>query len=385
PAGGKGVLGEWFKERIPWLRDAAQTAAVVEAARAQGAQSETGGGRVASEFAAIARLVDANGSDAGLLHQYLAQLSRLRTRLNQIKMQGDPGPAARQLMQQTLDASGSELADALRFVDEQMLVGMQDAQKQALRPVLVRPLMQTYAVILQPVESELNKTWQAQVLAPFQANLAAKAPFTAGAAQAQPEEIAQVFGPAGAIAKFAGDALGQLVVRRGDALTARTWAGMGVVLNPQVTQQFAAWVAPAGGAAQAETDGRKQFQLRALAPRGALEYTVEIDGQSLRSRDTAGWVTMVYPGGSGAGLAAVTAVTSGGQTVDLFRAADGDGLKRLIEAAARKRRDDGSFELTWSQGAVAVPVELRLLTPAPGGARSLAGIQLPARVAGAAP
>ena len=140
-----------------------------------------GAGPVGREFAGVARLVGIKEKDASLMTGYLDALSKLRSRLNQLKNQGDPGPGAKQLMQQTLEGSGSELADALKYVDEQMLTGMSDSQKQMLRPLLVRPLVQTFAMIVLPSESEINKTWQAQVVEPFQKNLADKYPFSPGA------------------------------------------------------------------------------------------------------------------------------------------------------------------------------------------------------------
>jgi type VI secretion system protein ImpL len=81
-------------------------------------------GPVGREFAGVARLVGIKEKDASLMTGYLDALSKLRSRLNQLKNQGDPGPGAKQLMQQTLEGSGSELADALKYVDEQMLTGM---------------------------------------------------------------------------------------------------------------------------------------------------------------------------------------------------------------------------------------------------------------------
>jgi hypothetical protein len=114
-----------------------------------------------------------------------------------------------------------------------------------LRPLLVRPLVQTFAMIVLPSESEINKTWQAQVVEPFQKTLAGKYPFAPGAQmQATPSEIGQVFGPEGAVAKFVGATMGPLVVRRGDVLSSRTWADIGVTLAPQVVSGFPGWVAP---------------------------------------------------------------------------------------------------------------------------------------------
>src|SRR6185312_17521735 len=92
-------------------------------------------GPVGREFAGVARLVGVKEKDASLMTGYLDALSKLRSRLNQLKNQGDPGPGARQLMQQTLDGNGSELADSLKFVDEQMLTGLTDDQRKSLRPL----------------------------------------------------------------------------------------------------------------------------------------------------------------------------------------------------------------------------------------------------------
>ena len=83
-------------------------------------------GPVGKDFAGVARIV-AERDNSSLLRAYLQHLSKLRTRFNQISNQGDPGPGARLLMQQTLDGNGSELADALKYVDEQMLTGMDAA------------------------------------------------------------------------------------------------------------------------------------------------------------------------------------------------------------------------------------------------------------------
>ena len=136
-------------------------------------------GPVGREFAGVARMVVIKDQGASLMRGYMDQLSKLRTRFNLIKNQGDAGPGAKQLMQQTLDGGGSELAEALKYVDEQMLTGMTDQQKAAIRPILVRPLMQSFAVIIKPTEAEINKVWTAQVLQPFNQNLSVKFPFSA--------------------------------------------------------------------------------------------------------------------------------------------------------------------------------------------------------------
>jgi type VI secretion system protein ImpL len=386
----RGVLA-WFREVV--LRqapsEARQVADSLGPLPVGGAQ---GPGPVGREFAGVARLVGVKEKDASLMSGYLDALSKLRTRLNQLKNQGDPGPGAKQLMQQTLEGNGSELADALKYVDEQMLTGMSDSQKQMLRPLLVRPLVQTFAMIVLPSESEINKTWQAQVVEPFQKNLAAKYPFAAGAQiQATPGEIGQVFGPDGVVAHFVGATMGPLVVRRGDVLSSRTWADIGITLAPQAVSGFPGWVAPLSANGVASTNGPQTvFQLLPLAAPGVTEYTIEIDGQQLRYRNTPpAWANMVHPGPTGVAGARVSAVAFDGRTVELFNEPGQFGLQKLIEAAAKKRLDGTTFELRWSSGNVAVAVNLkRISSPDSGGAgdaqagRGFHGLRLPDAIVG---
>ena len=368
-------LAQWFKAR---LFERAPAAGAVAAALPQA-------GSLGREFAPLAALLAPRDKDGSLLRAYLAHLSRLRARLSGIRNQGDPGPGARQLMQQTLDGTGSELADALRYVDEQMMAGLDDTQKQMLRPLLVRPLMQVFAGLVAPAEAEINKTWQAQVYQPFSRNLAGKFPFApGGGAEASQAEIGLVFGPEGAIAQFVASSLGALVVRRGDVLAPRTWADMGISIAPQILQRFPAWMAPvaSGGVA---SSAQTVFQLLPHAGSGLAEYSLEIDGQLLRFRNgVAQWTNMVYPGPQGASGVRISGVTLEGKVVELFSDSGAAGLRHMIDAAARTRKEEGVHELRWSSGGVAVTVDLRI-TSAPGsgqGDGGFRGMRLPENVAG---
>jgi len=386
----RGILG-WFREVV--LRQAPSEARQVADAMgplpAGGAQA----GPIGREFAGVARLVGVKEKDASLMTGYLDALSKLRSRLNQLKNQGDPGPGAKQLMQQTLEGSGSELADALKYVDEQMLTGMSDGQKQMLRPLLVRPLVQTFAMIVLPSESEINKTWQAQVVEPFQKSLAAKYPFAPGAqVQATAGEIGQVFGPEGVVAKFVGTTMGPLVVRRGDVLASRTWADIGITLAPQVVSGFPGWVAPLSANGVAASSGPQQvFQLLPMAAPGVTEYTIEIDGQQLRYRNTPpSWVNMVHPGPQGSSGVKISAVTFDGRTVELFGEPGQFGLEKMIGAAEKKRLGPGVAELRWSANNVTVGITLKVVSNAGAGggdaqaSRGFNGLRLPETIVGRA-
>lgn len=387
----RGVI-DWFKETI--LRQS--PSGINVSVNFAGTNTQIPMGPIGTEFAGVARLVATKDKDASLMRGYMEALSKLRSRFNQIKNQGDPGPGSKQLMQQTLEGSGSELSDALKFVDEQMLVGMADAQRKAIRPILVRPLIQAFAVIVRPTENELNKTWLAQVYDPFQKTVAGKYPFSPDSKiEATSSEIGQFFGAEGATSKFVTTVMGPLVVRRGDALVPRTWADIGIALAPEVVTGFPGWIAPlsAGGAAapaNGGADAQTVFQIQPLPASGVTEYTVEIDGQQLRYRNTqAQWTNFVWPNPQGAAGARVIATTFDGRSLEMVNYPGRFGLEKLINSAQRKRKDNGVFELTWVNGATTISIDLKIISSpqassgsgsSAGQSQGYRGLRLPAMV-----
>ncbi|MEN9427463.1 MAG: hypothetical protein RLZZ220_1812, partial [Pseudomonadota bacterium] len=355
-------------------------------------------GPIGREFAGFGRLALPREGGEPLLDTYLKQLSKIRTRLNGLQNQGDPGPGAVKLMRETLDGGASELAEGLRFVDEQMLTGMPDAQRAVLRPLLLRPLLQSYAAVIKPASEELNKTWEAQVYEPFNRKLAIKYPFAPKSGiEASPAEIAQMFGPEGAIAKYVDGAMGPLVVRRGNTVTPRTWGELGLVLQPEFGNGFARWVSPLEGGAAADAGGgsagqaQTVFMLRPQPAEGTTGFVVEIDGQKLAYRNgPTQWNNFVWPNAAGAPGARIVATTFDGRTVEVINVPGRFGLEKMINAARRTRQPDGSFRLVWASEGVEVGVDLRIVSStqvqaaAPAGqgggaARGLGGLVLPAR------
>lgn len=385
-----GVTG-WFKRLFSSKTQAAQNAGVDLDVNLSGGSATAG--PVGIAFSGLARIV-AKQDNASLLNGYMDTLSKVRTRFNVLKNQGDPGPGARELIQQTLDGSGSELADSLKFVDEQMLTGLTDDQRKSLRPLLVRPLMQAFAVAIEPASNEVNKVWNAQVYQTFETSLANKYPFSGDAkVEAGASEIAQVFGPDGAISKFVGTTLGPLAVRRGDTLSPRTWGGMGIVLSPDFTNGFARWVAPLAGAAATSGGGAAEpqtvFQIMPQPGQGTTEYTIVIDGQQLRYRNTPPqWTNFVWPNPAGSPGATLTATSFDGRTIELVNEPGRYGLEKLINSAQRTRNPDGTFSLSWTQGSVTVALSMKIIStsqPTSGGnapqQQSLRGTRLPESVA----
>jgi type VI secretion system protein ImpL len=388
----RGFVG-WFKEVILRQAPPGTVQAADLSTDAQGGAPQMGA--VGREFAAVSHLMVARGEakDQSLMKGYLDALAKLRSRFNQIRNAGDAGPGSTAWVRQTLDGNGSELADALRYVDEQMLNGVSDSAKATLRPMLVRPLMQSFAVLLKPAEAEINRTWTAQVYEPFNQTLAGKYPFSPNAkVEAGAAEIAQVFGPEGAIAKFTEKTIGPLAVRRGDMLSARTWADMGLAFTPEFIANFPRYVAGQGGAATgAAAANQTQFQLMPMPAAGLSEYGFEIDGQVLRYRNGMQvWSNFVWPNPGGQPGVKITATTFDGKVVTVLDEPGANGLQKMISSAQRKKKDQGLFELSWTSGTVTVGVNFRMISsPQVDGSGSvkqgLQGLGLPLTVIGSPP
>jgi type VI secretion system protein ImpL len=220
-------------------------------------------------------------------------------------------------------------------------------------------------MIVLPSEAEINKTWQVQVVQPFQKTLATKYPFdTSAHVEASSAEIGQFFGPDGVVAKFVNTSMGPLVTRRGDVIEARTWGDIGLSLSPQVVSGFPGWVAPLSANGVAQSGGGTVFQIQPLPAPGTQEYTLEIEGQQLRYRNTpATWTTMVHPGPQGVSGARISAVTFDGRTVELFNEPGVYAINKMFEVAKRKKTGNVN-EMTWSANNISVTINLRVTSSA---------------------
>lgn len=341
-------------------------------------------GPIGKAFEGFARLVAPQDGSA-LIDSYFETLGKLRARLNAIKTQGDPGPGSRQLMQATLGNEGSELNAALALVDEQLLNGLDESQRKALRPLLLRPLTETFSALVPPTQTEVNRVWTAQVYEPFQGGIGRQYPFDLSAdVDAAAADVAAIFGASGAVATFNKDALGPLVIQRGNLLESRRWAGVGITLSPELVSGYGDWVSgqPGGAAAQDTTI----FQIQPQPAIGAIEYTLEIDGQLLRYRNTPpAWQTFQWPNPGGVPGAKLVAVAGDGRTIELANAPGGNGVARLMAMATQENRNENST-LTWAKDGVSISVLMRMIRRPGGGSGDgdwQRGLQLPASVAGA--
>jgi type VI secretion system protein ImpL len=374
-------------------------------------------GVLGTEFAPLHNIVQIreDNQKRSFLTVYLSNLSQVRTRLNKIKSAGDIGPGSLEMVKQTLNEGGSELNATQQLIDEQILAGATDSLKKLLRPLLVKPLTQSFSVIMTPAQNELNKIWAAQVYQPFNSDLAQKYPFTANArVEATGAEIGRVLGETGSVGTFVTAKLDPLVTRRGDQLSAKTWNEIGIHLEPKFIADFPRYLAPVGGGAStgslivsgaaspaATPSGPAQttFQIMPEPVAGLSEYTIEVDGQRMRYRNgLQEWTSFVWPNPSSQPGVKITGVDFEGRLINILDVPGAYGLERMMSSAQRKKLADGTFELKWSSAAAPqatatalVAVKFRLISggssqpsasntttaaDSPAGGNSLKGLQL---------
>ena len=120
------------------------------------------------------------------------------------------------LVKQTIDEQNSIFNITQKFVDEKMSVGSNELDQQLIKKLLSVPLTRSFESLMIPAQAEMNKLWQIQAYQPFSGNLAQKYPFSSQASlQASSQEINQIFGENGSIARFVKEHLDPLVIRRG--------------------------------------------------------------------------------------------------------------------------------------------------------------------------
>ncbi|UXY14571.1 type VI secretion system membrane subunit TssM [Chitiniphilus purpureus] len=324
-------------------------------------------GQLGQQFAVLAAVAGSNSQESPLMAGYLEQLAKLKAKLSQLAGNDDPATASRQLMQATLGGSGSEFADTLLYVDNNMLGSADAASKEMLRPLLVRPLLQSYAALMPPVEQDLNLAWQREVYGQWR-TLASKYPFSDAQNEAPLSEIARFVKPNdGTLDKFIDKYLNGLVLKRGGQLVPRTWGNQGVRFNPAFLAG-AGRLSALGGNLLQEGSDNSRFELQPVPTPGLSEITVEIDGQTLRYRNgPQPWQAFSWPGTTGSQGARIQVVAFNGVSTVVANQPGRMGFMRLLGQARVNDSEMNAGQLEWrmksgNQESDAVRVNFRMVS-----------------------
>lgn len=302
-------------------------------------------GALGAQFAGLQAFVG-DGQSAAPIDEYLAQLAKIKLRLAGIAVASDPAEGARQMMLATFTGAGSEIADAGQWVDNGFLAAQDANARTVLRPVLVRPLLNSFAALIVPVEEEVNREWAQEVYGAWK-NLAAKYPFADSQNEAPMNEIARFLKPGdGILTRFVDKQLAGLVTRRGETITPRTWANLGIRLNP-IFLAGAGRLTAVGGSILQDGDGTR-FELQPIPTPGFSEILIEIDGQTLRYRNgPQPWTTFAWPNATQVQGARLQVVSFSGVTTPIAHHTGRMGLMRMLSQARANQASAPVATLEW--------------------------------------
>jgi len=299
-------------------------------------------GQVGGAFSGIALLV--KGSNPPI-NGYLAQLAKVKAKLATIASTDAPGIPARSALVGTLNGAGSEMADALAYVDNTLLTPVSADTKEMVRPMLVRPMMQSYSSVVGPVTQDINRAWQTEVMPQWRL-LSAKYPFKNSNNIASIEEINHFAKPNdGVFDQFVNKYLNGLVQKQGDGLVARNWGGMGLHLNPAFLAAAARLSALANSQAQSGTSS--SFELQPMPTPGLADISFELDGQELHYRNGAQvWQQFTWPG-TGQPGARIQATSYSGASMVISSQSGRMGFMNLLANATVEQDNGDSAVLSW--------------------------------------
>src|SRR5690606_7515146 len=337
----KGFIA-WFKRKV-LQRD--------DVKLAQNSASHLSHGVISKDFQLFYQIVRSRDDlqNRSLLDEYMQSMAKVRSRFNDLKSSGDIGPASMILVKQTIDEQNSIFNITQKFVDEKMSVGSNELDQQLIKKLLSVPLTRSFESLMIPAQAEMNKLWQIQAYQPFSGNLAQKYPFSSQASlQASSQEINQIFGENGSIARFVKEHLDPLVIRRGYSLTSKTWQELGISLNPAFIASFQNYVAPVHGLATGELNhtnpktvnlNQSNFQFYPLEQSHLLAYTIDIDGQRmLFENGVQQWVNFIWPNPGTIPGARITVIDLEGKTHTIFDEPGEYGINRMIDNAQRTQK-----------------------------------------------
>ncbi|MDR0635291.1 MAG: type VI secretion system membrane subunit TssM [Azoarcus sp.] len=288
-------------------------------------------GELGKQFAFLAALVGDDKQASPSMSDYLERLARLKARFGKIAAADEPGLEVRELVEATLNGKGSEFVDTMQHIDDIMLAPAESAFRDALRPLLTKPLLASYAVLIPPIAEDLNLLWESEAYEDWK-ELAGKYPFSNAPDEAEFSEIANFAKADGALDAFIDTILGDLVTRRGNQIAARHWNGMGVRLNPAFVTNAERLLAFSAMLRRGET---ARFELQPVPTPGLSEIKVEIDGQTLRYRNgPQPWQTFKWPAGEQQG-ARIQAVAFDGASAVVANQPGRMGLIRMLNESTR--------------------------------------------------
>ena len=291
---------------------------------------------------------DGAGSNGNLSFQsWLARVTQVRLKLQQVTSAPDPQAMAQRLAQTVFQGKAIDLTDTR---DYGSLVAASLGQEwngfgQAL---FVQPLDLAWRQVLAPAAGSLNARWQSTIVSQWNTAFAGRYPFKATGSDASLPLLAQFLrSDSGRIAAFLKTNLSGILHQEGSHWMVDTAASQGMTVSPAFLKAINQ-LADISDIIFAQGDAGVRFELMARPSRDVARVQLAMDGQSLDYfNQMPGWQSFTWPGNTyypGVDLSWRTVNTE----MRLYEHTQGNwGFIRLLDKALITPLDSSRTRLVW--------------------------------------
>ncbi|KAB8311650.1 type VI secretion protein VasK [Erwinia endophytica] len=291
---------------------------------------------------------DGTGSNGNLSFQsWLARVTQVRLKLQQVTSAPDPQAMAQMLAQTVFQGKAIDLTDTR---DYGSLVAASLGQEwngfgQAL---FVQPLELAWRQVLAPAAGSLNARWQSTIVSQWNTAFAGRYPFRATGSDASLPLLAQFLrGDSGRIATFLKTNLGGILHQEGNHWVVDPSASQGMTVNPAFLAAINQ-LADISDIIFAQGDAGVHFELMARPSRDVARIQLVLDGQNLDYfNQMESWQSFTWPGNTyypGVELSWRSVNTE----MRLYEHNQGNwGFIRLLDKALITPLDSSRTQLVW--------------------------------------
>ncbi|HII4325771.1 TPA: ImcF-related family protein [Enterobacter cloacae] len=291
---------------------------------------------------------DGTGSNGNLSFQsWLARVTQVRLKLQQVTSAPDPQAMAQMLAQTVFQGKAIDLTDTR---DYGSLVAASLGQEwngfgQAL---FVQPLDLAWRQVLAPAAGSLNARWQSTIVSQWNAAFAGRYPFKATGSDASLPLLAQFLrSDSGRIATFIKTNLGGMLHQEGNHWVVDPAASQGMSISPAFLTAINK-LADISDIAFAQGDAGVHFELMARPSRDVARTQLTLDGQKLDYfNQMESWQSFTWPGNTyypGVDLSWRSVNTE----MRLYESNQGNwGFIRLLDKALLTPLDSSRTQLVW--------------------------------------
>lgn len=291
---------------------------------------------------------DGTGSNGNLSFQsWLARVTQVRLKLQQVTSASDPQAMAQMLAQTVFQGKAIDLTDTRDYCS---LVAASLGQEwsgfgQAL---FVQPLDLAWRQVLAPAADSLNARWQSTIVSQWNTAFAGRYPFKATGSDASLPLLAQFLrGDSGRIATFLKNNLGGIVHQEGSHWVVDPAASQGMTVNPAFLAAINQ-LADISDIVFAQGDAGVHFELMARPSRDVARIQLAVDGQNLDYfNQMESWQSFTWPGNTyypGVDLS----WRSNTAEMRLYEHNQGNwGFIRLLDKALITPLDSSRTQLVW--------------------------------------